>query len=235
MIGQINRSLQTTPFCSKKRVYTFLLTVLIFFLFVLPIIRLFSLSFFSDGAFTFANYTAIFAEARTWRILENTFVMVLGSTLLAIGLGLFFAWVVAYSDIRGKKLMQLFILIPFIIPSYIITLSWTQFMGTNGLAGSFLSVFSIDKHPFNLYSMSGMIFILGLSHFPLVFLFTVNVLRKIPRDMEWAARASGASSRDVFRKITLPLALPGLAGGGLLALCCLRTIECKEQLETASF
>ncbi|WP_078393213.1 ABC transporter permease [Shouchella patagoniensis] len=217
MIGQINRSLQTTPFFSKKRVYTFLLTVLIFFLFVLPIIRLFSLSFFSDGTFTFANYIAIFAEASTWRILENTFVMVFGSTLLAIGLGLFFAWVVAYSDIRGKKLMQLFILIPFIIPSYIITLSWTQFMGTNGLVGSFLGLFSIDTLPFNLYSMSGMIFVLGLSHFPLVFLFTVNVLRKIPRDMEWAARASGATSQDVFRKITLPLALPGLAGGGLLA------------------
>lgn len=108
-------------------------------------------------------------------------------------------------------------MIPFIIPSYIVTLSWTQLMSRNGMVATVLDVLPFDLAPFNMYSMAGMIFVLGLSHFPLVFLFTVGVLRRIPRDMEWAARASGARSWTVFKNITLKLALPGLAGGGLLA------------------
>ncbi|WP_245628100.1 ABC transporter permease [Shouchella shacheensis] len=204
-------------FFTKRRVYTFVLAILIFFLFVLPIIRLFSLSFVQDGTFTLANYVHILSEARTWQILENTFILVLGSTILALVLGLFFAWIIAYSDIRGKRFMQLFLLLPFIIPSYIVTLSWTQLMSTNGLVGSLLRHLPFDIELLSMYSMEGMIWVLELSHFPLVFLFTVSVLRKIPRDMEWAARASGAKAREVFRTMTLPLALPGLAGGGLLA------------------
>ncbi|TFD96619.1 iron ABC transporter permease [Jeotgalibacillus sp. R-1-5s-1] len=196
---------------------TLLLTIVVIFFFVLPVIRLFSLSFVDEGAVTLSNYSEMLQEARTWRMLENTAWMVLGSTFVAVILGLFFAWLIAYSDIRGKGLMQLFILIPFIIPSYIVTLSWTQLMGRNSFLADFLQFLPGDLEPVNLYSMGGMIFILGLSHFPLVYLFTVSVLRKIPRDLEWAARSSGASPGKVFAKVTLPLALPGLAGGGLLA------------------
>ncbi|MFB5664103.1 ABC transporter permease [Alteribacillus sp. HJP-4] len=204
-------------FLKKYSPTTYFITAVIVFIFVIPIIRLFSLSFFQDGSLTVANYTQVLSEPRTWSMLENTGIMVISSTGLAVVLGLLFAWIIAYSDIRGKKLMQLFILIPFIIPSYIVTLSWTQLMSRNGLVASFLNLFPFDAVPFNMYSMGGMIFVLGLSHFPLVFLFTVSTLRKIPQDLEWSARSGGALSVDVFRRITLPLALPGLAGGGLLA------------------
>ncbi|GAF15788.1 ferric iron ABC transporter, permease protein [Bacillus sp. JCM 19046] len=116
---------------------------------------MFSLSFFSEGQFTLENYGAIFAEARTWSILKNTVVMVTGSTVVALALGLFFAWIVAYSDFRGKRMMLLFIMIPFIIPSYIVTLSWTQLMSRNGMVATVLDVLPFDLAPFNMYSMAG--------------------------------------------------------------------------------
>nr|WP_285838571.1 iron ABC transporter permease [Shouchella clausii] len=193
------------------------LALVIFCLFVLPVIRLFLLSFFQEGQLTLSYYTQIFSEPRTWTIFRNTVVMVAGATTLALALGLVFAWLVAYSDIRLKKLLQLMILVPFIIPSYILTLSWTQLMSSNGWVASLLQFLPFSLEPLQMYSMEGIIFTLALSHFPLVFLFTVGVLRKIPREMEWAARASGANSWHVFKQVTFPLALPGLAGGGLLA------------------
>src|SRR5690606_28005234 len=58
---------------------------------------------------------------------------------------------------------------------------------------------------------------LGLSHYPLVYLFTVDVFRKIPRELVEAAKTSGASKGQVLRRIVLPMALPGIASGGLLA------------------
>ena len=58
---------------------------------------------------------------------------------------------------------------------------------------------------------------MGLSHYPLVYLLTVGVLRKIPRELVMAANVSGSSKFTSFRKVTMPLALPGIASGGLLA------------------
>lgn len=58
---------------------------------------------------------------------------------------------------------------------------------------------------------------MGIHHYPLVYLLTVGVLRRIPRELEWASRAGGAGRWATFRTITLPLAIPGIASGGLLA------------------
>ncbi|MGJ9383808.1 ABC transporter permease [Salipaludibacillus sp. CF4.18] len=202
---------------TRQRLTTYILIGVIIFFFVIPIIRLFILSLIQDGQVTLATYVDVLGEGRTWYMLENTVWMVLGSTAISVALGMMFAWIIAYSDIRGKLLMQLFILIPFIVPSYIVTLSWTQLMSRNGPVASILDWMPFQYEPINMYSMGGMIFVLGLSHFPLVYLFTVGVLRRIPRDLEWVARSSGAKRRQVFLRITMPLALPGLASGGLIA------------------
>lgn len=127
------------------------------------------------------------------------------------------AWLIAYSDIRGKWIISMLIMLSFIIPSYVATLSWTQLMSPNGLLAQGLASLPGNGKPWNMYSYSGMIFVMGIHHFPLVFLLTVSVLKKIPRDLEWACRVAGANRWTTFRKVTLPLALPGIASGGLLA------------------
>ncbi|SDI68505.1 ABC transporter permease [Alteribacillus bidgolensis] len=192
-----------------------LLIVLIFF--ILPVLRLLALSFTGETGATLSHYSHILSERRTWFVLKNTFFMVLGSTILSITLGVILAGVVTYSDIRAKRFIHIFVLLPFIIPSYIVTLSWTQLMSSNGWIANVLQLFPGEIEPLDLYSLEGMIFILGLSHYPLVYLFTVGVLKKIPRELEWASRSSGASRLATLRRVTLPLALPGIAGGGLLA------------------
>lgn len=178
--------------------------LLVFLFFVVPVLRLFWMSFSQDHTFTFQNYIDILTEHFTWRIVGNTIGIVFGATTLSVMLGVAFAWVTTYTNIRWKRALQVFIFIPFIIPSYIVTIAWTQ------LAANM---------PFdiNFYSYSGMIFVLGISHFPLVYLFTVNVLRRIPKELEQAVHSSGGSQSTAFFKVTFPLALPGIVGGGILA------------------
>lgn len=185
--------------------------------FVLPIFRLVFLSFSSEGSFTIGNYTSVLQDRSTWKTIENTLYVVGGSSIIAIVLGVMTAWVVAYTNIRRKKLIQVFIFLPFIIPSYITTLAWTQFMNKNGFFAHLLSLLPGSVEPLNMYSLQGIIMVMGFSHYPLVYLLTVGVLRKIPRDLEYAARVSGASKWQSFQKITLPLAIPGIASGGFLA------------------
>ncbi|MDE5413996.1 ABC transporter permease [Alkalihalobacterium chitinilyticum] len=200
-----------------NRMWIGLTLFLIFLLFVWPIVRLALLSFSVEEGHVFSNYFLIFQEARTLRVLSNTFIIVFGSTILSLFLGVSLAWIVGYSDIRYKKIVSILVMLPFIIPSYIVTLSWTQFMGNNGMFAKVLSFLPGQLEPLNLYSYTGMIIILGLSHYPLVFLLTMSIIKRIPRELEWAVRSSGGSYWTSFRKVTLPLALPGIASGGLLA------------------
>lgn len=199
-----------------KKVLQVLSLLLVIVLFLMPVYRLVILSFKSGDVFTLENYANILQDDKTWSVITNTVIVVAGATVISVSIGILMAWVIAYTNIRAKKLMQIFIVLPFVIPSYISTLAWTQFFGSNGLYSTLISFlpFSIE---INLYSIGGIIFVLGFSHYPLVYLLSLNVFRKIPTEAEHASRVAGASGWQTFRKITLPLALPGIASGGFLA------------------
>lgn len=204
-------------FFQKNNLYKVVGLLAIFVFFLLPVLRLVWLSFVDDGSLTLQYYTEVFREPATWKTVQNTLVIVAGSTILALVLGVLFSWLVAYVQLSGKRAMQLFIFLPFIIPSYITTLAWTQFFSASGPVNAVLSWLPGSLEAPNLYSIGGIILLLGISHYPLVYLFTVNVFRKIPRELEEAAATSGLSKKQAFRKVVLPLALPGIASGGLIA------------------
>ncbi|NGZ74089.1 ABC transporter permease [Saccharibacillus alkalitolerans] len=188
----------------------------ILFFFALPIARLVLLSVQGEGGWSFGVYEELLRQKRFWDSLRNTAIIVAGSTLLSTLLGAAAAWLMAYTDIAWKKTMHLLILLCFILPSYVLTLSWSSFMGSQGPVAQLLEWLRPGAAPWSVYSMGGIVFVMGIHHFPLVYLFTVNVLKKIPRDLEWAAGTGGAGRGRVLLKITLPMALPGLTAGGLL-------------------
>lgn len=188
--------------------------VLIFF--VYPILKLVLLSFQGEEGLTLSHYSELLQQDRFWSTLRNTVFIVIGSTVLSLVLGTALAWIVAYTDIRNKSALHMGILLCFILPSYVLTLSWSSFTGSQGWLAGVLQWIHPGLAPWSMYSLGGIVFVMGIHHFPLVYMFTLDVLRKIPRDLEWAARAGGAGRMEVFRRITLPLALPGLTAGGLL-------------------
>ncbi|WP_336757886.1 ABC transporter permease [Paenibacillus sp. USHLN196] len=190
------------------------IAVLLFF--VYPILKLVLLSFQGEQGLTLSHYNELLQQERFWSTLRNTVYIVIGSTVFSLVIGTALAWVVAYTDIRHKSALHMGIMLCFILPSYVLTLSWSSFTGSQSWLAHLLQWIHPDLAPWSMYSMGGIVFVMGIHHFPLVYMFTLDVLRKIPRDLEWAARAGGASRIEVFRRITLPLALPGLTAGGLL-------------------
>ncbi len=199
-----------------------LITAVMIGLFVIPIVKLILLSFTYQHGLSLALYQEVFSEKKTWITLANTVRLTIGATVLALGLGVALAWILVFTDIRFKKAFHVLTLLPLVIPSYIFTLAWTQLLSTRGLAAALLARLPGSPQPFNLYSFAGILLVLGLAHYPLVYLLTAAVLRKIPQQLELAGQASGAGRFTVFARITLPLALAGIGGGGLLAfLACL--------------
>lgn len=186
------------------------------FFFVLPIIKLILLSVQGEQGLSLNYYSELLQQERFWRTMKHTFVIVIGSTLLSVVLGVTAAWLMAYTDLSHKRLLHLLMLLCFVLPSYVLTLSWSSFMSPQGWMASLLQWFHPEAKPWSMYSIGGIIFVMGIHHFPLVYLFTVNVLKKIPRDLEWAASTGGAGRWKSFTRITMPLALPGVTAGGLL-------------------
>ncbi|MDF2960593.1 MAG: transporter permease [Paenibacillus sp.] len=186
-------------------------------LFLVPIVKLLVLSFEHEALFSLKHYLDLLNEARTWKTLYSTCIIVGGSTLVSLILGVGIAWLLAYSDISRKPWLHLVVMLSFILPSYVVTLAWASFTSSQGPVAALLSLFAEDLIPWSIYSYGGIIFVMGIHHYPLVYLLTVGALRRIPRELEWASRAGGAGRWATFRKVTLPLAVPGIAGGGLLA------------------
>lgn len=187
----------------------------VFFVFIMPILSLLRMSLTVEGGFGFQNYAEILQETRTLRAIKNTLVISACSTLISVAAGSFFAFLVAYTNIGHKRTLELLVLAPYIIPSYVITLSWSSLLLKRGLVNRLLAMLGIPA--IDIYTLAGIILVMGICNIPIVYLLVVGMLRKIPRDMEWAARASGYTPLQTIRKITLIQAMPALASGGMLA------------------
>src|SRR4030095_11582350 len=70
---------------------------------------------------------------------------------------------------------------------------------------------------FNIYSLGGLIFVISCYTFPYIFVLVANALDRIPGDLEDASSMLGGGAWRTARSITIPLALPALLAGALIA------------------
>ena len=75
----------------------------------------------------------------------------------------------------------------------------------------------MDEHLLNIYSLSGLIFVISCYTFPYVFVLVANALDRIPGDLEDASSILGGRAWTTARRITIPLAMPALLAGALVA------------------
>lgn len=184
-------------------------------IFLMPVARLLMMSLQVASGPRWGNYTTLLQEERTLSAIKNTIVIACGSTVIAVVLGGALAFLLAYTNVKRKKLMEVLILSQFVIPSYIITLSWSNLMQETGLANRCLTGMGLPA--VNLYSIGGMVVVLGICKIPIVYMITLSSLKKIPRDLEWASRVAGYGQWETLWRVNLPQAMPALMGGGMLA------------------
>ena len=185
----------------KNKWQSIVFVVIGLFVFILPLLMLFKMAFMNDGAVSLSNFTNVFSSSRTLTAIKNTFIIGIGATLISSLLGGVLAIIVAYTNIRFKKWIELLVIVPYVIPGYVITLSWISVFSASSPVNTFLKELSIDK--VNVYSMTGIIVILGISNAALVYLNLVDILKKVPKEQEWASLISGYSMGNTLRNINL--------------------------------
>lgn len=167
------------------------------------------------SSLTLDNFAAVFGPGARQAAL-NSLLIGIGSSVLALAIGGFLAFVSARTNVRGARLLYFVGLVPMFLPSYVGALAWSLLGGPNA---GLLNVLARDLNLpdiVNIYNIGGLIFVLALYYAPYAFLLTHSAFSLMNPDLEEAARTHGAKPLTVLRTVTVPLATPALLGAAIL-------------------
>jgi len=121
----------------------------------------------------------------------------------------------------GRQTIRALVTASFVTPPFLGAVAWELLAAPNsGLLNQlyrFLTAAESDSYLFNIYSMPGIIFVISCYTFPFVFVLVANALDTMPGELEDASAILGARAWTTARRITIPLALPALVAGSLIA------------------
>ena len=182
---------------------------------VYPLLQVLSVAVVVDGRPTAAPLVAFFARPLFREALINTLL----SGVLAVALGSVIAVPLALLTVRyrfpGRAMLTTFGLLPLVIPPFVGAVAFQQILGRSGMVNLFLLERFGVTVPF-MEGLRGVILVQTLHYFPFILLNTAAALGALDRSLEEAAQNLGSSGFRLFRRILLPLSLPGYAAGALL-------------------
>ncbi len=195
--------------------FIFGLTVLVLgALFLWPLSRVISGGFYVGGQWTLNYLIGVFQNPVYAEGLFNSLLLGLGTTTLAILIGLPLAWLSNRYDFPGKTALSGLLLVPMILPPFVGAIGFQQILGPYGALNALLHLGPVDWLGRGRYL--GVILLQALSLYPILYLNATAALANIDPAMEEAAENLGCTGWRKFRRITLPLMMPGLFAGGTL-------------------
>jgi iron(III) transport system permease protein len=194
----------------------FALTLAIFaLLFLYPLGMVLKGGFFDEnGQPTIKYVTGVFQNPIYAEGLLNSVMIAIGTTFLVTCIALPLSLLANRYDFAGKRLFSALVLIPMILPPFVGAIGFTQLLGQYGVINSFFHLGPIDWMGKARYF--GVVVLQALSLYPVMYLNTSAALANIDPAMEQAAENLGCRGFKKFRRITLPLIMPGLFAGGTI-------------------
>ncbi len=169
------------------------------------------------AAGTEADALAFIARPRTVSILVSSVALGLVVGLGSILVGLPIAWLTTRTDLPGRGVWTVLTAIPLAIPSYVTGFAFVAAFGPRGALQSVLEPLGVARLP-EIYGLPGAALVLTLATYPYVTLAVRGSLMREDRATEEAARTLGDGRITAFRRVTLPLLVPALGAGALLAV-----------------
>lgn len=191
-----------------------LLGLLAFFI-LLPIARVLWVSISDDSGLTllhFANFfrRPLFRES-LWNSLVAGVLVVFFGSLIAVPL----AYLSVRYDFKGKILVNTLATLPLVIPPFVGAVALQLILGRSGTVNLLLMRWFDISIPF-MEGLAGVVLVQTLHFFPFIMLNTAVSLSNIDPSLEEIAQNMGCHGLRLFRRVTLPLMLPGFIAGCLL-------------------
>src|SRR3954470_9854619 len=180
------------------------------------------------AVFTLENYRNAYYSAETFRLFLNSVQYAAGTSVFALFLGTTLAWMNERTNTPFKKLFFALSIIPLVIPGILFVVAWIMLASPKiGILNVAVQrLFDTDYVPFNIYTMTGMIWTDGLHYSPMAFLLMTAAFRSMDPSLEESAMMSGASILQIAWKITLKLSWPAAVGSLLILF--VRSLESFE-------
>ena len=193
-------------------------------IFVAPLADLVALSFHAmtgpaqvGTAFTLANYRAFITDLFFLQMLLRTCWLGFLVTLGCLVVGYPVAYCIARSASRWRGMALFLVISPLLVSAIVRNIGWFPLLSESGLVNWALLKLGVIGSPLPLINnFTGVV--IGLVHalLPFMILTLTTVIQRVDVDLEEAAANLGAGPLEVFRRVLLPLSLPGVVSGSLL-------------------
>jgi spermidine/putrescine transport system permease protein len=185
---------------------------------------LFAHSFWSvrDGQIvrdlTLENYKQIASSPLYLQVLFRSMKIAGAVTLFALLLGYPVAYYLSFKS-RHKNLLFQLVIVPLWVSYLVRAYAWKTILGSDGVLNTLLQFMHITHQPVSALLYSPFAVVLTLTHIytPFAFLPIFASLEHIPRNLIEASQDLGATPLQTFRRVILPLSLPGVIAGATFA------------------
>lgn len=160
----------------------------------------------------FDSYYGPYSRLVFWNTLQMGLLTATGGTIL----GFIFAYTMVRCNAPGSRLIHLLALVPTVSPPFALALSTILLFGRNGLITRRLLGMTFGPGINDVYGLDGLVFVQVITFFSVAYLMLRAMLERLDPSMEEAAHSLGAGKLHIFRTVTLPLLIPGIAGSFLL-------------------
>lgn len=179
-----------------------------------PLIKLLVQSVVGANGFTLDNFTKFFSSSYYTSSMVNSFKVSFWTTVISLIIGIPLAYFYNMYEIKGKTIMQIIIILCSMSAPFVGAYSWIMLLGRNGIITRFLKVFGINVG--TIYGFNGILLVLSLQLFPLVFLYVSGALKNIDNSLLEASENMGCSGVKRFFKVIIPLCMPTILAATLL-------------------
>ena len=199
-----------------------LFAALLCVLIILPMTWLVYYSFVDrDGTFTLENFARLATDPTFVDPLITTVIISTSSSVICCAFAALMGWLVARTDMPLGNAVRALVTASFVTPPFLGAIAWELLAAPNsGLINKTwraLTGAEMDTYLFNIYTLPGLIFVISCYTFPYVFVLIANALDRIPGDLEDASSILGGRTWTTARRVTIPLAMPALLAGALIA------------------
>jgi len=173
----------------------------------------------SGAGLTVQNFVTVFTTLRYLTPVRNSLAVATAVGFIDLAIAVPMAWAVVRTDMPAKALVRGCVIGAFVTPGFLGAIAWALLAGPNAgwLNKLWMFVTGAGSGLFNIYSLPGIVFVISLYTFPFVFLLTTTALELMSSEMEDAAAILGASRWRTMRMVTIPLVLPALLAGFIIA------------------
>nr|WP_228407237.1 iron ABC transporter permease [Leucobacter muris] len=139
----------------------------------------------------------------------NSLVSAALSGALAVVVGTSLALLLERTDLPGRRALRLLALSPLLMPPFVGAIAWLSLLGPSSPVNAWWSA-RFGAPLWNLYGGDGVVFLLAVHGYPVAMMIVTAALRRVPADLEQAARIAGSSAGRAMTAITLPLLRPAM-------------------------